>query len=63
MSLEFSFLPRLFHADGLALGISGISTNTQYRDELPLPKNFEAVTMKASDYAMLEKRGIKVPKP
>jgi hypothetical protein len=33
------------------------------RDELPLPKNFEAVTMKATDYAMLEKRGIKVPKP
>ncbi|GIJ87342.1 hypothetical protein Asppvi_006248 [Aspergillus pseudoviridinutans] len=33
------------------------------RDELPLPKNFESVTMKASDYAMLEKRGIKVPKP
>ncbi|RHZ48003.1 telomere repeat binding factor family protein [Aspergillus thermomutatus] len=32
------------------------------RDGLRLPKNFEAVTMKASDYAMLEKRGVKVPK-
>ncbi|KAF7157701.1 hypothetical protein CNMCM6106_003554 [Aspergillus hiratsukae] len=32
------------------------------RDEVPLPRHFEEVTMKASDCAMLEKRGIKVPK-
>ncbi|PTU21873.1 hypothetical protein P175DRAFT_0500753 [Aspergillus ochraceoroseus IBT 24754] len=33
------------------------------RESIPLPRNFDKVTMKAKDYDMLEKRGIDVPRP